>query len=157
MYITSKLWYNIPILDNKGVNMKNEINQLLEAIADDYRTFQTRSKVANGYTYDVEENVAEFKEALTVKEGSKYIRIDTKGSVWGFINKGNDKFKVGDILKPAGYRAPALNKARGNILDKYTVSWTGPHYLAGYSAGGTRDMDLLSGNSKVITVEGVSV
>lgn len=157
VYIVPKLWYNIPILENKGVNMKNEINQLLEAIADDYRTFVTRSKDANGYSYDVEANVAEFKEALTVKEGSKYIRIDTKNSVWGFINKGNDNFKVGDILKPAGYRAPALNKARGNILEKYTVAWTGPHYIAGYSAGGTRDMDLLSGNSKVITVEGGSV
>ena len=63
-------------------------------------------------------------------------------------------FKVGDILKAAGYRAPALNKARGNIFESYSVAWTGPHYIAGYSAGGQRAPEgftgLNRGNSRTI-------
>ena len=40
------------------------------------------------------------------------------------------KFKKGDILKAAGFNAPATNAARGNIIDGgYTVQWTGPLYL----------------------------
>jgi len=68
---------------------------------------------------------------ITIKEGTKYIKIIKDGSVWGFIvNTDKDKkFKYGDILMAAGYNAPARNKARGNIFEKYSVAWTGPHYL----------------------------
>ena len=39
-------------------------------------------------------------------------------------------FKKGDILKAAGYNAPALNSARGNVLTgNYAIQWTGPLYL----------------------------
>ena len=39
-------------------------------------------------------------------------------------------FKKGDILKAAGYNAPALNAARGNVLTgNYLIQWTGPLYL----------------------------
>ena len=68
---------------------------------------------------------------MSVKEGKKYIKIIRDRSVWGFIVKENFKhFRKGDILKAAGYNAPALNQARGNILDGgYTIQWTGPLYL----------------------------
>jgi hypothetical protein len=49
----------------------------------------------------------------------------------GFVvNTDNDKkFKKGDILKAAGYAAPARNFPRGNILEGgYTVRWTGAMY-----------------------------
>jgi hypothetical protein len=68
---------------------------------------------------------------MKVKEGKKYIKIIRENGVWGFISKTDFKhFKKGDILKAAGWQAPALNQARGNIFDTdYSVAWTGPHYL----------------------------
>jgi len=74
----------------------------------------------------------EFINGLRIEEGHKYIKIVAGTSVWGFIVKTetDKKFRKGDILKPAGYAAPARNAARGNILDGgYTIRWTGPMYL----------------------------
>ena len=129
----------------------HQIKKLVDAIVADYRRWSTASFEANGYDTDrLDIKIEEFEAAIEVSEGSKYIRIDTESSVWGFINKGNTNFKVGDILKAAGYRAPALNKARGNIFESYSVAWTGPHYIAGYSAGGLRRDELNRGNSRII-------
>lgn len=74
--------------------------------------------------------------SITAEIGSKYIKIisskGTQRSVWGFIvNTTTDKkFKYGDILRAAGWAAPARNKPRGNIIDGgYKINWTGPNYL----------------------------
>ena len=76
---------------------------------------------------------AEYAENFTITYGKKYIKITEKGGgVKAFVvGVDNDKkFKKGDILKPAGYNAPARNAARGNILDGgYPINWTGPLYL----------------------------
>ena len=77
---------------------------------------------------------AEFVKEWVVKKGSKYTKIMIRngGSAWGFIvNTDNDKkFKKGDLLKAAGWAAPARNAARGNILEGgYPINWTGPLYL----------------------------
>ena len=89
----------------------------------------------NSMTFN-DEMKANFAEGISVEYGKKYIKIvKTLGSqrmVWGFIvGVDNDKkFKLGDILKPAGWKAPARNAARGNILDGgYPINWTGPLYL----------------------------
>ena len=132
--------------------MEKQIEKLIEAIADDYRRWNTASKKANGFRFDVEEKLAEFKANIEVKKGRKFIKILTERSVWGFINLTHEKFNEGDILKAAGYNAPALNRPRGNIFKKYSVAWTGPHYIAGYSAGGTRTEGLNRGRS--VTVNG---
>ena len=74
---------------------------------------------------------------LTISAGKKYIKIikgdtpDDQTSVWGFVVKEDTpKFKKGDLLKPASWKAPATNKARGNILSEdYSIQWTGPNYL----------------------------
>jgi hypothetical protein len=74
----------------------------------------------------------EYINGIRFDEGSKYIKVVTGSSVWGFIVKGKDaKFAPGDILKAAGWAAPARNKARGNVLsgDLSKVRWTGPEYL----------------------------
>jgi len=119
--------------------MKKEIKTLIEAIVEDYANFTKRSFEANGYSTDPEINIEKFRDELNVFDrGTKYIRIETGNSIWGFINKGNPDFKVGDILKAKSWKGPATNKARGNIFETYSVAWTGPHYISGYSAGGER-------------------
>ena len=86
--------------------------------------------------------IAEYNRGFEVLDNArrKWIKIIEKednGSrrVWGFVVK-NDctangrPFKRGDILKAAGWNAPALNRARGNVfVPGYTVRWTGPLYL----------------------------
>jgi hypothetical protein len=75
---------------------------------------------------------------VTYKAGRKFVKIiitDANGgdrSVWGFINLTHDKFKTGDVLKAAGWAAPALNHARGNIVDGYSIDarrMYGPNYM----------------------------
>ena len=77
------------------------------------------------------ERLKEYADNFTINiRGRKYVKLINKGSVWGFVVKNDgDKFKRGDILKPASWAAPATNKARGNIFEEYTVEWTGPLYL----------------------------
>lgn len=110
--------------------MQNEINTLLADIKADFVRWATHNgkKELSGY---FAEKVANYDDILEVKYGQKYIKIISDRSVWGFIvNTDNDKkFKKGDILKAAGYNAPARNAARGNVFDGYTIQWTGPLYL----------------------------
>ena len=72
--------------------------------------------------------------SLVAKKGSKFIKIKSGSSVWGFVCMYDGMFqgypvKKGDLMKPASWRAPAKH-SRGNIFDgtaKY--KWTGPEYL----------------------------
>jgi len=102
--------------------MKNELNDLLDAIASDYKEW------AGHCGFDTDRNC---RDELEVKEGRKYIKITNNQSVWGFIVKKDDgKFRKGDILQAASRSCPATNAARGNIVDGgYNVRWTGPLYL----------------------------
>ena len=107
---------------------KNALGVLEQTIIADYDKFMDSP--------NMREN---FRNELGYKPGGrKYLKIVAGNSVWGFINLTNPKFKEGDILKAAGWRTPALNQARGNLFEDYSVAWTGPHYISGYSAGGTR-------------------
>ena len=148
----SVIVHNVCILNkSEDLNMEKELNKLLEAIVADYYRWTKRSWDANGYDMDgFEARINEFKDGMEVKKGRKFIKIITDNSVWGFVNLTHDKFKEGDILKAAGYNAPALNKARGNIFETYSVAWTGPHYIAGYSAGGVRADGLNRGGSRMV-------
>lgn len=110
--------------------MEKQIEALIEAINADYYEWQCaggkpRTEI-QARMYD------EFVRGIRIEEGRKYIKIVKQGSVWGFIQKEDDAkgFRKGDILKAAGFNAPARNKPRGNILDGgYQIRWTGPYYL----------------------------
>ena len=124
------------IIKRERIDMNNEMTALVANIKKDYFEWTTGCAAAKGRCIlsDInKEMIARFNENLTYKTGSKYIKIFTVGgSVWGFVvNTDKDKkFAKGDILKAAGYNAPARNSARGNIIDGgYTIRWTGPLYL----------------------------
>ena len=112
--------------------MNNEMTTLIENIKEDYLAWTARCANAKGCVTLTETNekmIAAFNEGISYKAGTKYIKITReRNGVWGFVvNTDNDKkFKKGDILKAAGYAAPARNFARGNILeDGYISRWTG--------------------------------
>jgi hypothetical protein len=109
--------------------MEKEIATLIEAINADYEKFM-KPKDEND---EVRINMnKQFRDSVSVEEGTKYIKIVKNDSVWGFIVKTDKdaKFKRGDILKAASWAAPARNHARGNILEGgYRIYWTGPHYM----------------------------
>ena len=114
--------------------MQEQIDTLLEKIKEDYINWSTtKARVKPLSVTGLLDSVDKHETKLcTVKSVQKYIKIIRDNSVWGFIvNTDNDKvFKKGDILKAAGWNAPARNAARGNILDDdYYINWTGPLYL----------------------------
>ena len=120
----------------------NALGELEMRIIEDYESFITRG--GKDMTPVSQNMFDKFKDGLGYLPGSKYLKIVTEKSVWGFINLKNKNFKEGDLLKGAGYNAPALNKPRGNIFDNnYVINWTGPKYLSGYCAGGKRNGGLL--------------
>ena len=116
------------MIKKKFTSIDDGINNMLDAAAYDY------SK--GGYTYRTSD---EFRAKFMVKVGKKYIKIGRKsdyngkmGQVWGFVVNTDDdkKFKRGDVLKAAGFNAPARNAPRGNVLDGgFNINWTGPLYL----------------------------
>ena len=123
------------------VYVKEKTKDIVEALSfmetamiEDYNSFMVPK---NKYDEITAKMRLEFATGIEVLYGSKYIKIVTgkhggQRSVWGFIvNTDKDKkFKMGDILKPAGWTAPARNAARGNILKGgYVINWTGPLYL----------------------------
>tara|TARA_R110000803_G_scaffold24251_1_gene58675 strand:- start:44 stop:409 length:366 start_codon:yes stop_codon:yes gene_type:complete len=76
----------------------------------------------------------EYADGFSSTTGKKFIKVVNGNGVKAFIYMVNKsacgRFKMGDILKPASWRAPALNSARGNVLEgNYNIQWTGPLYL----------------------------
>ena len=114
--------------------METEIKTLIGKMKEDYVKFctgygATPPRKITGY---FAETVNNFERNITITDGRKYIKIVRDNCVWGFIVKEDFKhFIKGDILKAAGFNAPTLNRARGNIfaLDNLTVKWTGANYL----------------------------
>ncbi len=108
------------------------LTKMKTAMIDDYVDWTTRCG-GRELSDTNKRMIAEYKENYTITYGKKYIKITEKGGgVKAFVvGVDNDKkFKMGDILKPAGWAAPARNAARGNILEgNYAINWTGPLYL----------------------------
>ena len=106
------------------------IKNLMAGAKLDYERMSTSNgrKELTGYS---KEQVELWDSKTKVMPGKKYIKIVQDTGVFCFIAKEDFKhFKKGDILKAAGYNAPALNSARGNVLSgNYLIQWTGPLYL----------------------------
>ena len=108
--------------------MQNELDQLVQAIKDNYLDHMKRGKEDTVLESHQLGMIETFNNNLEVTQGKKYFKIVNKrGGVWGFVVAVNNdaKFKLGDILKPAGFNAPTRNFARGNISGAYNAHWTG--------------------------------
>jgi hypothetical protein len=108
----------------KDQELATGILKVIEKMAQDYRVFSDRCLDGN----------LDYMENFDIEEGRNYIKIirSRRGSIGrsvsGFIvKKDTKKFKRGDMLKAAGWKAPATNFARGNVLDDLpeVVRWTG--------------------------------
>ena len=115
--------------------MREAIEKVLEAMREDYKRWSDRcaSHDESAHSRIRDEMEENYCNGLEVTEGSRYWKIigsnggGSQRSVKGFIVKAGDKkFREGDMLKAAGWAAPARNFARGNVLDGVNeVRWTG--------------------------------
>ena len=116
-------------VEKKANTLEEGIKNLMAGAKADYVRMSTSGgKELSGYS---KEQVDSWDNKTKVMPGKKYIKVVQDTGVFCFIVKEAFKhFRKGDILKAAGYNAPALNQARGNILDgNYRIQWTGPLYL----------------------------
>jgi len=109
---------------------------MLEAMREDYRGWSDRSNDRhpdrvvdeNGETVS-DRMCREYCTSLEYSMGKKYIKVTDGSSVKAFVVAVDDdkKFSFGDILMPAGWKTPARNFRRGNVLDRSfgRVRWTG--------------------------------
>ena len=120
--------------------MRHEIEKVIESMKKDFRRWHMATRTVHQNTeefckaIDIRESmIEEFNSGLGVLEGRRYWKIisNKRGSesVCGFVAKAGDKkFLEGDLLKAAGWNAPARNFARGNVLTGKgvdSVRWTG--------------------------------
>ena len=108
---------------NNGLEFDVAIDRLLDKIQEDYDKWGSRTGIDK-------------KLNLKLNKGRKFIKVIEGNRVWGFVAKVDGTHKglpmaKGDILKAAGWRAPAKH-SRGSIFDSEmhkSFSWTGPNYL----------------------------
>ena len=116
-------------VDKKADNLKDGITNMMLGAKDDYIRMSTSGgKELTGYS---KEQVDNWDNKTKISEGKKYIKIVQDTGVFAFVMKEDSgHLKKGDILKAAGYNKPALNSARGNVLNgNYHIQWTGPLYM----------------------------
>ena len=120
-------------MSNVRESVEAGVEAMLEHMRDDYRGWsRSGEKDEYGHRAKMEE---EYADNLHYTVGSKYIKVinsaRNSNCVEAFVvNTENDKkFRLGDILKPAGWAAPARNFPRGNVLERTfeRVRWTGPY------------------------------
>ena len=116
-------------VDKKADNLKDGITNMMLGAKNDYIRMSTSGgKELTGYS---KEQVDNWDNKTKISEGKKYIKIVQDTGVFAFVMKEDSgHLKKGDILKAAGYNKPALNSARGNVLNgNYHIQWTGPLYM----------------------------
>ena len=117
-------------VSQKCETLEEGIKFMMAGAKADYVRMSTSNvtKELTGYSLD---QTGKWDSNTKVSQGKKYIKVVQENGVFAFIVKEDFKhFKKGDILKPAGYNAPALNQPRGNVLTgNYMIQWTGPLYM----------------------------
>ena len=123
---------------NKENKLKynSSVNKLLENIKVNYAGWGSDINDLDEPSKSIRlKMIDEFNNSIEVRSGRKFDKVVSNGSVWGFVAKTNGVLKgipyfVGDVFKPAGWRAPAKH-VRGSIFSSETnwFSWTGPRYL----------------------------
>ena len=79
--------------------LKKEMDQYLAAIKADYRKWNASRNLTPEQQKIADEMAAEFDANLRIDEGTKYLKVVSKGSVHSFVViKADSKFKNGDIL-----------------------------------------------------------
>ena len=122
------------IEDGDDVALLGEgLDTLVELAKEDYRKWSEMSSKFDGASHSrlkiKEDMIADYNREISYSAGSKYVKVVTGNSVWGFVVRvhNDKKFRFGDTLKPAGWATPARNFSRGNVVDRdfRGVSWTG--------------------------------
>ena len=100
---------------------KDQIENYLNIIKADYANWRNIMGFTNA------EAIERFNASVRVDDGKAYLKVIKDGSVHSFIVKDDSgKFKAGDVLKAASFKAPAKNFARGNIItgELSQISWS---------------------------------
>ena len=114
--------------------MSDKMDDLLDHMRENYVKWSRSGP--DGSTDIKTEMEEDYADGLVYEYGSKYIKVISgkrnQSSVCLFVvNTDRDKkFRFGDILKPAGWAAPARNFARGNVFEEdgfNRVQWTGAY------------------------------
>lgn len=120
--------------------MLEKIEQVNEKMRNSYKGWSKKS--GDPVRDEIRDRMTEeYCNGLSFEDGRAYIRLvsETGGqrSVRGFILKKmtpaierlNKGFRVGDLLKAAGWNSPAMNFPRGNVFDEsfetQEIRWTG--------------------------------
>ncbi len=112
-----------------ATDLKTALDRYVAHIKADYAGWHR----PRGNDHIRDEMVREFDAGVSYEVSRKFVKVITgqasgNTSVHSFIVLADDgKFKRGDILKAASWKAPAKNFARGNVLagNLKNVRWTG--------------------------------
>ena len=118
------------------IDLVTGLDKMLDHMRADYKDWSDRSNDRNPdrerdeYGETISDRMyREFASSLHYYMGKKYVKVTDGRSVKAFVVACHDdkKFMFGDILKPAGWKAPARNFRRGSVFDEefHGVRWTG--------------------------------